>query len=1386
MPSVFENVDWARLQALGTQALRYGVIGIFGLVTAMLVAVLVLFVALQIAQVRAALGERMLAMLADGDGITIELEGYGGVWPVRLRAETLTVRDRGVLIAQARNLNISWSPFALLGGLVHVNDLTVESIVLSALPSGADRPDDPPGPLVPSLPVDVRVDALSLPDIEVAAGIAGDGPILLAARGHAVLAGGGLQTDISVQRTDGGVFDLAIQADINPDTDVFDADVSLTDGAPGTAGLIAALTGLPDLGIVVVKATASGPANDWAARTQVDVGRMGKFDLSLKGDRRQGETVFLDAAFAPGAALGDLPTPLGITASVTHRRSVYELSNINAVAGEAGFVGQVRITDPLDTPRVLLDGTAINVSSVLGATVPDVISASADVTADAAFSQVKVAAMDIEADGLVARFSGAIDTVRKVTEGSLDLQTDDVRPLATLAGVDADGGFELRANLDALTFDGGFDGEITAELRPVHLPVAGLLEVVGESVTLDGQFASLAPLSGTRIETLSIVPASGLFALGASGDVSSDTIDVRVALTAQDIAPFSSLAGTRLSGRASLETALAGVFDQVSANSTLDLSAAQVSGVSLEGVAKADLLIASGVEGPLAFTGRVADVDADIRAELVSRDGSVGINDIAARVLDMDVVGDASLQPGGALTGELDGDVTSLQAMGRVLGMSLDGSGAFKVTSIPDDTGNRLTAQATLRRISADGVQVQRVGLTGSVSPTGRIVAEAELRRTSFGTITVANSNLDVSGIGDRLDATVGLTGISTFEDQNGTGTLDLAALYESASSRVTLSKLKGVIAGEPIELSAPAVISLDNGARVEGVVLALGTGAVRLDARQGAGSIGVATTIENAPLALLVALAGQTSEVRGTVSGDMSFEGSGTTGKGVANVKVAPVPAGAVAANDVSELLVFLIDGNWDGRSTSVRVTADMPGAEDLVATASLPLRARNGRPTLARGATLDSQLQGTLDLGAIWPLLPLDGHVMTGLVEMDLTARGALADMDIAGTARMRGGSYEGLETGVILTPLEITLVAKDGRADIRVETRDGATGILNGEGHFDLRDSADDRLRVALDMTSFRVLGREDLSALASGDIQVVWPRGQAGTAMPLTVGGAMTIERLEARIPDQLASDVETIEVTRVSADGERIDLMADNSLAGDTDNEPAPIELAFAVEVPRAAFVRGRGLESEWAGKLDVAGPVAMPELQGAFEVQRGTFDFLGQSFDVAGGRVEFTGGEEIDPYLDVEAVYEDDDFQAIVTITGLSSSPTLEVSSVPALPQDEILARVLFGTGTGQLTAFQAVQLADAAATLAGASSGGGVLDTMRRALGVDVLSVGEGGVEVGSYVRDGVYVGVSQGLDAGSGEVNVEVELTDEISLESDVGTTGDTRVGVTWGRDY
>jgi translocation and assembly module TamB len=137
----------------------------------------------------------------------------------------------------------------------------------------------------------------------------------------------------------------------------------------------------------------------------------------------------------------------------------------------------------------------------------------------------------------------------------------------------------------------------------------------------------------------------------------------------------------------------------------------------------------------------------------------------------------------------------------------------------------------------------------------------------------------------------------------------------------------------------------------------------------------------------------------------------------------------------------------------------------------------------------------------------------------------------------------------------------------------------------------------------------------------------------------------------------------------------------------------------------------------------------------------------------------------------------------------------LEISSVPELPQDEIVSRMLFHKNTSQLSTGEAVHLAAAVATLSGNDGGaGGILDATRHTLGIDVLrieSTGSGedeapAVSAGKYVTEDVYVGVEQGTASDSGSVGVEVELTPNISVESGVGQTGESNVGIKFKWDY
>ena len=58
------------------------------------------------------------------------------------------------------------------------------------------------------------------------------------------------------------------------------------------------------------------------------------------------------------------------------------------------------------------------------------------------------------------------------------------------------------------------------------------------------------------------------------------------------------------------------------------------------------------------------------------------------------------------------------------------------------------------------------------------------------------------------------------------------------------------------------------------------------------------------------------------------------------------------------------------------------------------------------------------------------------------------------------------------------------------------------------------------------------------------------------------------------------------------------------------------------------------------------------------------------------------------------------------------------------MPEDEILAHLLFGKSAGSLSAFELLQLAQATARLAGVNTGPGILDRIRENTGLDRLSL--------------------------------------------------------------
>ena len=206
-----------------------------------------------------------------------------------------------------------------------------------------------------------------------------------------------------------------------------------------------------------------------------------------------------------------------------------------------------------------------------------------------------------------------------------------------------------------------------------------------------------------------------------------------------------------------------------------------------------------------------------------------------------------------------------------------------------------------------------------------------------------------------------------------------------------------------------------------------------------------------------------------------------------------------------------------------------------------------------------------------------------------------------------------------------------------------------------------------------------------------------------------------------------------------------------------------------------------------------AGPTRNPQIFGTADVQRGSYQFSGKTFDLTRGKIRFTGEQPPDPRLDIAASGDANGVSATITIQGSASKPEISFTSTPALPEEELLSRLLFGSSITQISAPEAVQLAAAVASLRG-GSGLDPINTLRKAIGLDRLRVigadattGRGtAIAVGKYLGRKFFVDlVTDGK--GYSATSVEFRITRWLSLLATVSSLSQqSGVNVKASKDY
>jgi translocation and assembly module TamB len=948
-------------------------------------------------------------------------------------------------------------------------------------------------------------------------------------------------------------------------------------------------------------------------------------------------------------------------------------------------------------------------------------------TADGALD---VAELTLEAAALRARFSGK--AAANALDGQLAAEAPDLSRLSALTGLALKGSARAQAKLSGAT------------TRPVAEVTARAENFASGVAALDG-FAGATPALAGRVALTEGYAFDKLTLTGAGGSLRLDG-QTGARLDAQLAVPDAHRLDPRVAGALTARASLTGPLDAPN----LDLAAALADGRLLGRPARLDLTAQArgGGQAALRLGGEIDGKPLTGEVAAARAPDAWTLDRLAFHLGQIRVEGAGKLS-GGLAEGRLTVAAPRLDDLSPLALTPLSGALSAEVRLDAEAGKQNATVRAKANEAALGATRVSGLDLDMKITDAlGDAGAEGMATAARLFAAGETVSAIKLAAKAQKFDLSATLRGLAV----NAKGALHLAA----RTLRLDALSAKGRDAS--LALAAPATLTLaDGGVEADRLAFKLGAGRAIIQGRLGPRP-DLTAKAEAVPLAL-AEIVSPGLGLTGTAAGEARLQGEAgdwrlaLTGVAAASARNAGLPPLDVKAS-----------GRLAGGRTSLEASVSAGAAGVLRLSGAAPL---------GPGA-LDLRAQGRLDLAPLTRTLAARGQRASGTVTLDARLTGDLAHPRAEGGAMLSGGAFSDDVSGLRLTDAQASLAAHGDAVEIaRASARTPGGGSVSASGRVRLAPGYPADIHVSAD--NARLVATDVVTADAGLALDVTGPLVTAPR-----LAGRIDVKALDVEIPGRLpGASAPLADVRHIDpgpAARARLALMAKARRRAGAGFDAA---LALTVAAPARVTVHGRGVDAEFGGELKVAGTTASPRVSGGFDLRRGSLTLIGGPMAFSRGAVRFEG--DALPRLDLEARQSVSDITAIVDVTGPADKPVFAFSSSPELPQDEVLSRLLFQKPSGNLSAFQALQLANTVSALSG---NGGAFDTLRRSLGVDSLDVSTGSsggpaLSARRALSERLSLGVKTGARPEDNGVLLDLDVTKRLRLSTGVDAKGESSVG-------
>lgn len=1363
-------------------------------------AALVLLLVAALAVLNSPIGHRwvtdQIAKVAPASGLEISIGRIEGNLYGKARLHDVTLSDPKGRFLFVPLVDLDWRPISWFTSGLDVRELTTHRGTLYRLP--ALNPGDPDAPILPNF--DIRVDKLSIRDLTIAPGVAGP-----EAHKTNLLASADIRQGRVKLKADGRLGEsdeLHALVDAYPDGDKFDLDVDYL--AP-SGGVIAGMIGA-DAGYRA-RLFGNGTWSAWNGRGVIT--RDGDNFAAFKMLNRSGAYTLVGQANPQAAmAAGFLRDVAGETVSYkavgTLKDSVLD-GTVRLVT--AGFAGTA--TGALDLGENAADGLVVNArirNPALFGPGTRIEDARLAATLDGSFRDLAIAHRLS-----VGRFVTGATQVSGVTQQGTATY-DGTRwtlPVSAKVARVVTGS----AQVDPRLVNGTIGGTVTyqgSKLASQGLAIAfpgasARLALAGDTATGAYRLSGPVTANGLALDNIGMVNGGADIALTFGNVPWTLRADFTGRIPRVTNATLANLAGPAIAFRGGITTGGARPLDFRGVSIT-----ANKLSVTLDGMIRPGRTSVAGrgrhVDyGPFTVEGDYTARGPEAVLVFASPLPAGGLEDVRVAIAPID--GGFAIETRGQSTlGPFEGTLDLFSPPNAATRVVIRRLEVWKTA---------VTGELTLGSGAATGtLALAGGGLDGTIALAPRgggqgFDVDVQANQASFGgatPISIARADIDASGVIATGRTTVkgsvfaqGITYGSLFvgrlaanaELENGAGTVT-ASLAGRRGSRFALQlnagfqpdviavAARGEFAGRPISMPRRAVLTRqgDGGWQLAPTQVNFAGGAIVGQGEFGGGRTAVQAQLADMPLSVVDIFTdlGLGGKISGTVDFTTNRAGVPT---GEAKVKVAGLSRSGLVLTSrpvdlalVAKLTPTRLDARAvidEGGRRLGRVQARIAG---LPASGALFDRLRAG--------DLFAQLRYNGPADALWRLAAVDAFDLTGPLSIAANVTGTLA------TPRVNGSLASDnlrLRSGLSGTDISgVTARSTFSGSRLRITSFRGSTpngGTVRGSGTVVLEDLGvkGPQLDIRAAATNARLVEANGLVATVTGPLRIV-SNGMGGT-----IAGRLLVNRASWRLG--------------TSAAEQRLPQIKTREINLPYDVRPraaasAPWRYLIDARAPSRVDVDGMGLDSEWRANVRVRGTTENLRIGGDAQVIRGDYSFAGTRFEMTRGAISFDENVPVDPRLDIEAETESEGLDVAVKVQGSALQPEITFQSTPALPEEEILARLLFGGSITELSATDVLQLGSALASLRG---GGGLdpINRLRTAIGLDRLRIVSADPAIGraTSIALGKNIGrkfyveiITDGR--GYSATQAEFRITSWLSILGSISTIGRESIVAKASKDY